>query len=83
MGGGGNIRPTFSNTLDLPLSQAYFGTPSILGKGEIIKMSSHETACQVIMYLSVEPETMATHTHTNDLGGSRLVYDWSIQRNRV
>ena len=29
-------------------------TPAILGEGEVIKRSSHETACHVIMYLNVE-----------------------------
>ncbi len=34
----------------------YIGTPAILGEGEVIKRSSHETACHVIMYLNVELE---------------------------
>ncbi len=32
------------------------GTPAILGEVEVIKRSSHETACHVIMYLNVELE---------------------------
>ncbi len=32
----------------------YIGTPVILGEGEVIKSSSHETACHVIMYFNVE-----------------------------
>ena len=30
--------------------------PAILGEGEVIKRSSHETACHVIMYLNVKLE---------------------------
>ena len=45
-----------------PLRRASFitvtliGTPAILGEGEVIKRSSHETAFHVIMYLNVELE---------------------------
>ncbi len=38
------------------ITVTYFGTPGILGEGEVIKRSSQKTACHVIMYLNVELE---------------------------
>ena len=40
----------------------YFGTPAILGKGGIIKISSHETEGHAIMYLNMKLDSPGGYT---------------------